>query len=280
MELKKLPLRIRYFMYKIFAAFFFMFLHLVTFAQSSVADSSEMQEMQTDRPDVTESPFTVLAGHYQMEGDAYRFTYNNIKGVKTRAFFYNNANMKIGISHSVDLQLVVPFYVHERTEHIDGKYVQKNSGVNDFTVRLKKNIWGNNKGRTALAIMPFVNVVTGKEVADRRPEGGVVVPFSIELTETWSFGAQGQVSLLRNENKKYDTEILNSVTIGKALSVRSSVFIESHHTYNFNLRNFQLFLNGGVVYSISNNFNLDFGVNYGLTKESERTFFVGYSFRL
>lgn len=280
-------------MKKVLFAFLILFSFQLTYAQRSLPDSNKraynifnptprdkMRGMQTDRPDVTESPFSVDAGHFQMEGDAYRLTLNNSYGIRTREYYYNVANMKVGLINSIDLQLVVPFYLYETIKFIDGQNETRHTGLNGFTMRLKKNVWGNDKGRTALAIMPFVNVQTGKDVEDRRLEGGVVVPFSAELTETWSFGTQAQIAFLRNDKRKYATEILNSLTFGKALSGSSSAFIESHYTYNFDLKNFECFLNGGFVYSFSENFKLDLGLNYGLTKGSDRTYFIGYSFRL
>jgi hypothetical protein len=199
-------------MKKIFVAVFALFPNLYTYAQTSLPDSGKlvynifnptpkgkMRGMQTDRPDVTESAFSVDAGHFQMEGDAYRFTSNNTSSIKTRQSYYNLANMKVGLSNSVDLQLVVPFYLQEKSQTVNGQ-IDKISGFNDFTFRLKKNVWGNDKGRTALAIMPFVNFQTGKNVGDRRAEGGIVIPFSMELSDTWSFGTQAQFSFLNKGN--------------------------------------------------------------------------------
>jgi hypothetical protein len=279
-------------MKKVFVTLLVLFTYMLASAQPYTSDSSKrgytifnptpknkMRGMQTDRPDVTESAFSVDAGHFQMEGDAYRLVLNNAEGVKTRESFYNLANLKVGLTNSIDLQLVIPFYQQEKVTTTTGHFAKRNSGFSDFTLRLKKNIWGNDKGRTAFSVMPFLSFQTGKHVADRRPEGGIVVPFSAELTDIWSIGAQGQISLLRNETRKYDTELLNSVTIGKALSSNSSAFVESYYTYNLNLRKFECFLNGGVVYSFTENFKADIGISYGLTKGSDHTYFIGYSFR-
>jgi hypothetical protein len=265
---------------------------LFAYAQTELPDSSKrsyslfhptprtkMREFQTDRPDVTESAYTVDAGHFQVESDAYRLTFNKENGVRTSESTFNLANLKIGLSNSTDLQLVLPFYVEEITK-INGIHTDtKRSGFNDFTLRLKKNLWGNDEGKTALAVMPFVNAQTGNDVEGRRLEGGVVVPFNLELSDSWSFGAQGQFSLLRNQDRKYDKELLNSVTVGKDLSNTTSAFVESHYTYNFSEKQFEIFLNGGVSYSITDNFKLDLGLNYGLKKGTDRVYFIGYSFR-
>jgi hypothetical protein len=239
----------------------------------------QMREMETDRPDVTESAYSVDAGHFQIESDAFRFSRTkNGEGTSTETT-YNLANLKIGLSNSVDLQLVIPFYQKEKMKFPDGNRVKSSAGFNDFTFRLKKNVWGNDGGGTALAVMPFINVLTGKHAEDKRPEGGVVVPFTADLKNNWSLGAQGQFSFLRNEDHKYDGEILNSITVGKAISETSSSFIETHYTYNIDTRSFELFFNGGFVYSFSENLKVDAGFNYGLTKGSANIIFIGYSFR-
>jgi len=40
------------------------------------------------------------------------------------------------------------------------------------------------------------------------------------------------------------------------------------------------FLLGGIIYSVTENFNIDFGVKYGLTKpETDHTLLLGITFR-
>jgi hypothetical protein len=269
-----------------------LFTNLVAEAQTRSADrgkrsyslfyptpKDQMRDMETDRPDVTESAYSVDAGHFQVESDAIRFSRIKTDGLNITQTSYNIANLKVGLSNSVDLQLVVPFYQQEKIRYSNGSQVRSSTGLNDFTLRIKKNVWGNDGGGTALAIMPFINVMAGKHAEDKRPEGGVVIPFAVDLKNEWSLGAQGQFSFLRSELKGYDGEILNSLTVGKALSQTSSSFIESHYTYNLQSRDFELFFNGGYVYSFTENLKVDVGFNYGLSKGSEKAIFIGYSFR-
>src|SRR2546425_12662784 len=44
-----------------------------------------MREMNTDRPDKTESPFTVDAGHFQIEADILNYTYDRYNPARTRS---------------------------------------------------------------------------------------------------------------------------------------------------------------------------------------------------
>src|SRR5436309_2202856 len=78
-----------------------------------------MREMSTDRPDKTESPFTVDAGHFQIEADILSYTYDrdNPARTDTRVETVDIAplNLKVGLCNSVDLQLALETYVSART---------------------------------------------------------------------------------------------------------------------------------------------------------------------
>src|SRR5687768_14233073 len=63
-----------------------------------------MREMSTDRPDKTESAYTVDAGHFQIETDVLGYSEDRHSGsnerVKGWSFF--NANLKVGLCNNSD----------------------------------------------------------------------------------------------------------------------------------------------------------------------------------
>ena len=73
-----------------------------------------MREMTTDRPDKTESPYTVDAGHVQVEADVVNYSYDrrNSAHDNTRvdALALAPFNFKVGLCPSADFQIVVPTY--------------------------------------------------------------------------------------------------------------------------------------------------------------------------
>src|SRR2546427_10202185 len=73
-----------------------------------------MREMNTDRPDKTESPFTVDAGHFQIEADILNYTYDRYNPARTdtRAETVSIApmNLKVGLWKDADLQLLLQTY--------------------------------------------------------------------------------------------------------------------------------------------------------------------------
>ena len=76
----------------------------------------QMREMSTDRPDLTESPFTVDAGHFQLEMDLFTYSYDRhtVAGDHATVNSYSIAplNLKAGLLNNVDLQLMIESYVH------------------------------------------------------------------------------------------------------------------------------------------------------------------------
>src|ERR1041385_6021545 len=69
-----------------------------------------MREMSTDRPDKTESPFTVDAGHFQVEADIVNYAYDRYNSARTdtrvETVRIAPVNFKVGIGNDIDVQLV------------------------------------------------------------------------------------------------------------------------------------------------------------------------------
>ena len=55
-----------------------------------------MREMQTDRPDVTETPFTVDADYVQYETDLFRLEREKGEVNMRNTYYFNQGSIKIG----------------------------------------------------------------------------------------------------------------------------------------------------------------------------------------
>lgn len=240
---------------------------------------NKMKDMETDRPDVTESAYTVEAGHFQVESDLFKQVRNKSDGVKIVENDYNLANLKLGLTEKMDLQLVVPTYVSTTTrDAITNKIIDKTSGIDDLTLRLKYNLWGNAGGKTALSVLPFISLPTSS-FANNKVQGGLTFPFALKINEEWNFGSQASVSVVNEDDDKYHTEYLYSFTFGKKLSKQLSGFVESYVNYSAYTKIADTYANGGLIFSATDNFNIDAGINYGLNSTADKLFFVGFSFR-
>jgi hypothetical protein len=238
----------------------------------------KMRKMSTDRPDITESPNSVDAGHFQVETDLFKTSRKKVDGISTVENNFNLANLKLGLSKNIDLQLVVGSYVNTYESDTEGNKSNISNGIGDLTMRLKYNLWGNDNGKTAFAMMPYINFPTSKD--NSYTEAGIVFPFSADLGKDFSFGTQVQFDILKSELKSgYHGSILQSATIGKELTESLETFIESYYVYDFEQKNAEVSLNGGLGYSLTPNLKFDAGFNLGLTKNTDKVYFIGFSFR-
>lgn len=246
----------------------------------SAVPKSEMREMETDRPDVTESPFTVDAGHFQYEADLLRFSREKDELTDQKTVLFNQANLKLGITGSTDLQVVVQSC--GRHSEIDAGTGAKTvvHGIGDITVRLKQNLLGNDKGKFAIAILPYLKFPASKMEDDSRYEAGLIIPVQVKLPGEWKLGLQVEADRLKN---KYDSglhsELLQSITISHAIVKGLDGIAETFYTYDFKQHHWANFINAALQMELAADLRIDAGLNYGIQPDAEKSYFLGTSFR-
>lgn len=235
-----------------------------------------MRSFETDRPDLTESPFTVDAGHFQYETDLFKTDRSTLQGVKTIQNVYNGFNFKAGITNTLDIQFILESFTTRKI--IEGNSSASESGIGNITLRAKQNLWGDDNGRTAMAILPFIDIPTktGSKVT-----GGVVFPLAVELSHDWDIGAELEFDLQDNQlNNGYHVNLLASSTVSHPLFSNLSFFAEGMVSRESELKSYEYFLDAGIVFEWKDNINLDTGLYYGLKSSSSKVFFIGLSFRI
>jgi len=247
---------------------------------------AQMREMSTDRPDQTESAYTVDAGHFQVEMDFANATFDTDRSnggkVRTRVWNFGSVNLKAGLLHNMDIQFVLDPYVDSRIEDRVSGAVEKASGFGDVQTRLKINLWGNDSGRTALAIMPFVKwPLPESGLRNGRTEGGVIIPLAIELPAGWSTTVMTEFDFVSDEAGGYDTEFVNSITFAHDIAGKLGGYLEFFSVVG-NAPGFDWIgqADVGFTYAVSDNAVFDFGCNFGVTKAApDFNPFVGFSIR-
>ena len=234
---------------------------------------AQMREFSLDRPDVTESPYSVDAGHFQFETDLVKYTRSNDGGMKDTRLSLNYINLKVGLTATSDFQVVVESWHRQKSETPSGDALSK--GVGDITLRLKQNIFGNDTGNFALGVLPYVAFIRG----EARPEFGLAVPFAAGLGRGWDLGAMVQGQLSHQPSGSYSPDFLATLTLSHNLVGNLDLFSETYATYTAESKEVEPFLNGGFVFSAGDYFKFDAGVFYGLRSFSSRSVFLGMSFR-
>ncbi len=234
-----------------------------------------MRGFETDRPDITESAYTVDAGHFQFETDLFKTDHSSNDGIKTIQNQYNAFNLKSGITNTLDIQFVLESYVTEKI--IQGSSTNRESGIGNITLRAKQNLWGNDHGKTAMAILPFIYIPTN---SNSKVSGGVIFPFALALSDDWDFGTELEIDLKDNQSGSgYHINLLASATVGHPLFKDFSFFAENLLFRENELKSFEYFLNAGLAYEWNEKVKFDTGIYYGLKNTSSKIFFLGLSYR-
>jgi len=267
-----------------------LFLTLTLFAQEKKSKSynlfrpvpkAELREMETERPDVTESPITLDAGHFQYESDLFRLEREPGEDAQTNTYLFNQANLKLGLTHSTAVQLVVQSFVYQREKSIDDGTIARSHGFGDLTLRIKQNFLGNDKGDFAIAVIPYLKFPTSHVEEENRYEGGLIIPMSLKLPREWNVGMQIEVDRLQDtEGAGLHTEILQSFTIGHSLMDHVTGIAETYYRYDLSHHHWGNFLNAALQVELAKDVKLDGGLNYGIQHDAMKSYFLGLSFRL
>src|SRR6266568_7986374 len=249
------------------------------------APAEHLRAMDTDGPGSTESPYTVDAGHFQVEMTLVGYTYDreSFDGVTQRfeAWSVAHMNLKIGLFNQLDAQLLLEPYtvLYERE---DGSRVTRR-GFGDTTVRLKYNLWGNDGGRTAFAATPYVKFPTSQQgLGSRGVEGGLVLPLEVELPSAFYLGLTTRFDAVRNEGKQgYHAEFVNSVEFGHDLFGNLSGYVEFFSAVSTERgADWEVTFDPGLIYEVTENLQFNVGLNIGVTRSADDwTAFVGMTWR-
>ena len=232
-----------------------------------------MRGMSTDRPDKTESAYTVDAGHYQVETSFVDYTYDhkNSDGTDQRVgnFSIVPMNLKAGLLNNVDVQLIVNPYIEERSKGDGEKEI--NNGFGDIQSRIKINLWGNDGGSTAFAAMPFVKFPTNTgELGNSAVEGGIIFPLAVSLPADWNMGLMTEFDFNRNSEKNYYTDFINSITLGHQIIGNLNGYVEFFSSFNNEEDSPWIgTIDMGLTYAVTENIQLDSGVNIGVTRSAD-----------
>ncbi|MEX2581209.1 MAG: transporter [Verrucomicrobiales bacterium] len=217
------------------------------------------RELSPDRPDATESPLTVDAGAFVVE--ASYFDWRRDGGGD--AYTVMATNFKIGLTNDTDLQIVFDTYTREDPETGSGA-----EGFGDVQLRLKYNVWGNDGGDTALALFPFVKIPTDTELSNGEVEGGLIIPFAMDLSDGVGLGLMAEFDAVYDEAAdRHDIEFLHSAVLGIDLTDRFGTFAE--YIGITGPSPYQAYFAGGFTCWLNDDLVLDWGAQVGLNDNSD-----------
>lgn len=231
---------------------------LISFFLLSLHARGFQRELSPDRPDVTESPITVEPKTVQIETSVWSYT----KDGSSQTWSLLETNIKTGITKNSDLQLVIRPWIHEKSND------EVSRGFGDLELRYKHNLWGNDGGKTAGGVMPYVSIPSHSAVSSEEWEGGIIFPFSYEFSDRYSlaYGVEFSRSW-HDDHHTYEWNVLHSTSLGISLNQNLGWFIE--YVGIAGESPYQANANTGFTWSLSDHFQWDISLSIGLNRAAE-----------
>ncbi len=232
------------------------------------------RELTTDRPDATESPFTVDAGRIQVELDAATWTRDRAGGVRTTTWEVAPFNVRLGLTPDVEFGFFVTPHVAV-TERAGGVST-RTRGFGDATLRAKSNFWGNDGGDTAFGLIADLKLPTAAAgLGNDKVEGALTFPVAFAVGAGWEGAAMTSLGCNHlGPGRGYRPVWSNTVTFARDLAPDLGAFFEltssagdGRHVATFNL---------GLTRPLAPGLQLDAGAYIGLSKSApDLTLFFG-----
>ena len=244
-----------------------------------------MRPFSTDRPGKTHSSLTVDAGHFQLEGDFWNYTWDRRSkdNSKTRAYTLINPNLKLGLTNWSEFDLFIPTY--NSLEIKTGNHpTLRATGFGDVLVGGKVNLFGNDGGDQALGAIGFIKVPTaGRGLGNDSLEYTLNLPFTTKLRKDFSLTLEPGFGLLRNSrNTGYQGDYqflinLNRPIIGEVVTAAIELALDFPGDRNIGPRHT---IDPSLQWLVTPSLQLDVGIYIGLTKAApDWNPYIGISFR-
>lgn len=190
-----------------------------------------------------------------------------------------------GITDNADFIIGLPYQWFKVKEN--GGTVERQDGISDVSLELKWRFY--EKDGLSFALKPGITLPTGDEdkgLGNGRASYGLVFITTKEL-EQWTFhfnlGYRHNEYKLKTDkdaNRKgiWHVSLTSEVEVVKDLKVVGNIGVERNPDKESNTH--PAFILGGVIYSLTENFDINAGVKGGLNKpETDLTFLAGIALR-
>ncbi len=185
-----------------------------------------------------------------------------------------------GITDNIDIVLGLPYQWFKVKE--DGSVIAKENGISDISLEMKWRFF--EKDSLSFALKPGVTLPTGDENKGLGGGKATYSVFFISTKEIEPFAFHLNAGYIRNENKHderknlWHASLAAETEVVKNLKAVANIGIERNPDKSSNTH--PAFILGGLIYSITENFDIDFGIKGGLNKpETDLTFLAGVALR-
>ena len=227
----------------------------------------QMRSFSTDRPTKSNVPYTVDAGHFQYETDLVSFTHQVIGMARTDTLLVPNPTFKVGVTNNADFEINVPI----AGIRAYGAAAPANAlwGIGDTFVRSKINLWGDDGGDSAAAIIPYVKAPSAPiGIGNGAVEGGLIGPVALNLPNSFVLLLAPEIDVLKDSlNDAYHGNYVFDVNLSREVIKNVTAYVELWSDYNADptAKATLMSFDTALAWVFLANVQIDVGANFGLT---------------
>lgn len=230
------------------------------------------------RPGETEGAIAVPAGYLQLETEIASFTRNKEAGVTADGLSLAATAIRYGLGDGYDAELIVQPYLRSQVKGPGFKFTD--DGVGDVTLRLLKNLTGQDGDGPAIAVIGYVSLPTAShDLGAGRAEGGAILTGSFALNDSygaaWTVGAAAR----HISGEDYHAELSAAFQVNHAFTDAVTGYAElaaSKLEHEDTAATFDI----GAAWLTGPTTQFDAGANFGINNAADDvTVFAGWAHR-
>jgi hypothetical protein len=229
----------------------------------------KMRGFSTDRPTKSNVPYTVDAGHFQYEGDIFIYSHDNTSTPDTSftTWVIGNPTFKLGLLNNVDFEVNFSAYNNIQTMTRSTGVATGVGGFGDTFTRFKWNLFGNEGGGPAFALIPYAKWPTAPQgIGNRFVEGGLIAPLAVPLPGGFTTILMGEMDILKNPNDAgHHVNFPALINLNRQIVPNLTGYAEIYANWSTSPDVRDIYtLDFALAWTPKPNFQLDIGINIGL----------------
>lgn len=234
-----------------------------------------LRPFKSDRPDQCVGARSVDAGHIYLEGGLLDYSLD-LGLSRVDRWSFAPTRLRVGLTNSLEFELLHDGAQNQRTRGAapgGGRTTETVTDSGALTVRLRQNIFGNDAGKVAFAVVPQVIVPTSTSGlgSSRAVQGTVILPFSIKLPADFDLTVHNEFGALRDGgDTRYEFNSIQGLSLKHNLGGESlSGYVEWFSTASVGPRStYAEQIDVGLLWRAAKNLQFDAGCNFGVSRDA------------
>jgi hypothetical protein len=177
------------------------------------------------RPGETEGPIAVPGGYLQVETEIAGYTRDKESGVTADGLSLAATSFRYGLGNGYNAEMIVQPDLHQSIKGPGFK--DTDTGIGDVTLRVLKNLMGQDGDGPAVAVIGYVSLPTASNnLAADKVEGGAILTGSFQVAENWGAAWTGGVAARHVGSGDYNAELSGALQLNHAFSDGLTGYIE------------------------------------------------------